>query len=475
MHRRHFIKATGLVAAGAALPVRGIEGSDVIVIGAGLSGLYAAMLLEEQGAKVKVLEGRNRVGGRVYTLMDVPGNPEAGGELIGTNYARMIDTAQRLNLDLVPPDELAPSQWMFQIRGETILPDEWADHPLNPMEGDDRELLPNRMLATLTHQDSPLLGEHLDAWVEPRFQKYDIPHSEYLRNRGFNEETIRLMNVVIHTDHIDNTSALHELRRYHVGTFNRSQNLAAGNNPPRSLQIAGGNSRMPEAMAASLNNDVLLDKTVYAIEQDKSGATVHCTDHTRYQSDFVVCSIPMPLLNQINFTPRIKGPLAGAIAEIDYGLSIQVHYNLKKDYAAEDGLPSGMWTDSVVERFATLNRGPDGAPSSAIAFINGNETFKYDFMSDAEIIEFTTKAVNKIRPSTIDALEPILVQSCYREPHGAGDWVFWRPGQITKYANRMRDPHGRIHFCGEHTALLERGMEGAYESGERAALDILSI
>ncbi|MEM6683082.1 MAG: NAD(P)-binding protein, partial [Pseudomonadota bacterium] len=58
---------------------------DAIVIGAGLSGLHSAMLLEEAGLDVLTLEGRNRLGGRVYTLMDVPGKPEAAGELIGGN------------------------------------------------------------------------------------------------------------------------------------------------------------------------------------------------------------------------------------------------------------------------------------------------------------------------------------------------------------------------------------------------------
>jgi len=62
---------------------------DTIVIGAGLSGLNAAMMLQEAGQDVLVLEGRKRLGGRVYTLDHVPGKPEAAGEYVGANYARM--------------------------------------------------------------------------------------------------------------------------------------------------------------------------------------------------------------------------------------------------------------------------------------------------------------------------------------------------------------------------------------------------
>ena len=469
--RRRVLKGLGAGAVTALAPRAGRSANPrVIVIGAGLSGLHAAMLLEEFGLDVQVLEGRRRVGGRVYTLMEVPGNPEAGGELIGPNHARMIDSAQRLGLNLVEPNPLGPpGQWMYHLSGEPILAEEWPEHPSNPLPTADKELLPHTLLATLSHRDSPLEGQPLDAWLTPEFQKYDIPHSEYLRSRGYNEETIRLMNVVIHTDHVDNTSALHELRRYHVGSFNRNPNP----DMPPVMQVEGGNSRLPEAMAASLKTEVLLGKTVYGFDDDGDQVTVHCGDGSRYQGDFVVCSMPMPLLRDIKFSPRLTGPLARAVMEIDYGLSIQVHYSLKAPYWEKDGLPAGMWTDTPVERFTALARGRDGTPTSAIAFVNGNETFKYNFMSDAQVAEYTTAQIEALRPATQGALEPLVVQSCYREPHGAGDWVFWRPGQVTRLGNHLRDPHGRIYFCGEHTAIMTRGMEGAFESGEQAALDVL--
>ena len=481
VNRRRVLQGLGAGAVTALAPKTGRTApARVIVVGAGLSGLHAAMLLEEFGLDVQVLEGRERLGGRVYTLMKVPGSPEAGGELIGGNYARMIDSARRLGLKLIPPNALGPpGQWMYHINGENILPDQWVDHPMNPLEGDDRELLPNTLLATLSHRDNPLKGQPLDAWLTPEFSKYDIPHSDYLRSRGYNEETIRLMNVVVHTDHVDNTSALHELRRYHVGNFNRDMggggNFGRENDPPPALQIEGGNSRLPEAMAGSLKNEVLLNKTVYGFVDDGAKVTVHCADGTRYEGDYVVCSMPIPLLRDVKFSPRLEGPMAEAVMEIDYGISIQVHYALKAPYWEKDGLPAGMWTDTPVERFTVLARGEDGDASSVIAFINGNEAYKYNFMSDAEVFAYTTAQIEALRPAARGAIAPLTVQSCHREAHGAGDWVFWRPGQVTRLGNHLRDPHGRVFFCGEHTAIMERGMEGAFESGERAALDILEL
>ncbi|MDJ0709498.1 MAG: NAD(P)/FAD-dependent oxidoreductase [Woeseiaceae bacterium] len=474
--RRRFLSG-GLGAATCALlpsVVRATDSYDVVVVGAGLSGLHAAMILEEQGLNVLTLEGRNRIGGRVYTLMDVPGKPEAAGELMGANYARMIRAANDLNVELVEPTPLAAASGRYyHIRGQSILAEEWPDHELNPMQGDDRQILPNRMLFTLSHRNNPLSGRPLDDWIKPEFAKYDIPQDQYLKKYlGFNEETIRLMNVVVHTESMRRTSALHECRRYAVGEFNRR---VAESQPdkPRALQVKGGNSLLPLAMANSLNNGVRLNKTVVAFDDDGSAVDVHCGDGSRYRAKQVICSMPYPVMKSVKFSPLLPDRMANAVHEIDYGISIQVHFLIKRNFWEDDGLPSSIWSDTPFERFAVLGRGENGAPSSAIAFINGDQAFRFNFMTDKQVADYTLRELARIRPSTAGALEPIVVQSCHRDVHGAGDWVYWRPGQVTDYAPYMRESHGRIHFCGEHTALMERGMEGAFESGERAALDAL--
>ena len=101
--RRTFVVSS---AAAALAPRMALAASrtDVVVIGAGLAGMNAAMMLREQGYKVVVLEADSRVGGRVETVDTVDGPLDVGASQIGRGYARVLDMCQRLNLKLIPED-----------------------------------------------------------------------------------------------------------------------------------------------------------------------------------------------------------------------------------------------------------------------------------------------------------------------------------------------------------------------------------
>lgn len=122
--RRRFLKDASLMMISGLVPLTALgSGNRVIVIGAGLAGLYAATLLEQQGIEVIVLEARQRVGGRLFTLDEVPGHPEGGGNTIGPDYGRIIHQARRLGLELETPPRGAASGLL--IYGARITREDW--------------------------------------------------------------------------------------------------------------------------------------------------------------------------------------------------------------------------------------------------------------------------------------------------------------------------------------------------------------
>jgi monoamine oxidase len=470
--RRAFTKGAAALAAAGALPVRArsARAIDVIILGAGISGLNAAWLLEQQGLKVLVLEGRSRVGGRVFTLLDQPGYPEMGFNSMGEGYGRGIDAAARTGVELVDVSHrfhAGPPQQMF-LNGQPISKVQWAASPANPFPDALKSAMPWEVVNRLVGANNPLAD--FTRWIDPANAAQDISLHAFMKAQGLSDAAIALANDVSpyygRTAH--DVSML--MLEFNDG-FIKGQ-IATG---PRSLAVKGGNMRLPMAMATQVKGDILLNHEVVAIDSDKGAMEVRCADGSRYRAGRVLCSLPFAALRTVKVTPAISGAQADAVASLAYQPITMAFLTATAPFWEEDGLSPGMWTDGMVGTVLPQRFG--ASPSEVTGLVvqaRGRLAEQWDAMGKDAALANAVAGVEALRPAAKGKLRGAAIHSWGLERFSRGHIAYFGPGQVSAFARSMSTPIGGLHFCGEHTATGARGLEGALESSERAVIEILS-
>jgi monoamine oxidase len=463
--RRDFV--TGAARGAATLALAGCSGSttatDVVVIGAGLAGLNAARALEKQGARVTVLEASDRIGGRVQTLDDAPGAPEIGAADVGTIYTRVLATIDELGLEIKPWPGGMPNYW-FHFQGQGFTSAEWPELDINPFAGKLRNVNPSGIAQFFMPRPNPL--PDLGAWLNEEFASYDVPHGEFLAAQGADAQALRYALIGQQFDSLDKLSTLWMLRTGRFALTSMEAAFAAGK--PIRYFVAGGMSRLTDAMAASLAREVRLGHRVTAIEQDGGGVTVNCDNGQRLRAQIAICTAPLTILRQMRISPALPALMAEAVQQIPYGQGTSVILNVTAPYWEQDGLPANMWTDLPIER-AFINPSTIGEGEHLWVFSTGPADLAGRGWTDDEIASFVVTELARVRPSTVGRLEPVGVRAWTRDPMTLGTYAARAPGQIERFGQLFSEPAGRLIFAGEHAAELNLGIEGAMEAGEHAA------
>lgn len=476
--RRSFLKVG--VAAGLSSRVGRVRSAtanpDVIVIGAGLSGLNATHLLEELGARAVCLEARERPGGRLFSHPTVTGNPEWGGDSILGGYARMQDMAKRLKVKLTdhqgrrqlsPEAHSDPRRVELALGGEIIPLDQWPTHRLNVMPKGARDRFPGRGFFQGAIGENNPLASFAD-WMEPNSAKYDRSAYEFFKEMGWSDAAIDL-NYNTNVQYGTSAHDVSMLMWFFVQAWFKLQGEVAR----VAYKVDGGNQRLPEAMAGALAAEVHYGKQVVGIRTGKSDVAVHCYDGSVYRASRVVCSLPIPTMRWVKFDPLLPAAKAKAIQTVQVQKITKVIMVPKTPFWENDGLSPAMWTDTDAGEIRALREGADSnSVTCLMAWGRGHLADRLDTLGQKEAMARVIAAYETLRPAAKGKLEPAGIKSWQTDPFAGGDWAIWGPGQVTESLPALMEPAHRIHFCGEHTATSNRGMEGAMESGERAAFEV---
>jgi monoamine oxidase len=455
MDRRTFVQ----FAAGAGFSFRlgetnASSSKRVIVVGAGLSGLYASRLLAQFGFETTTLEASGRIGGRVRTLDALPGRPEGGANVFGPNYGRAIRLAQNLGVPLGPTPRSTGAGII--IDNTYITAQEWGTHPLNILP----EHLKTRFPDQARSMSLPSGLTHSAAWIDTDMQQWDRPAERFFEEAGLSPEVRAWFGANnSYGNTLSNTSILSLMR------VNESIGSAIRMRLP-TLEAKGGNSRLPEAMAHSLTNKVKLGRKVTRCVTKRTRIEIHTAQGEVFEGDAVVFTVPLTTLRDIEFAPALRPALKELASETPYHHVVQSHWYVALNKPAN--LPSLIWTDQKLGRL--FIKAIDDKSFTLNAWVNGASTDAWNELSTQEKGNLLIEALEKanLKPSRLEHMQEMDWQA---EPFQKGVWACWRPGDIHKTA-LLREPYGPIVFAGEHTAVSNSGMEGALESAERASLQM---
>jgi monoamine oxidase len=447
-NRRNFLKILGSASAGIALSSNSFaqrRKKSAVIIGAGLSGLAAAYKLKNAGWSVTVLDARNRIGGRVFSYSFPQQSNlicELGAEWVGESHERIKALCRDFKIPLQKhqfEDRLmqdgrvfAPGQWGFSPQAKTAFEKIVRNYP------------------KLTALQKTNLDK-VDWWT-------------YLDRIGFNESDLILRDLMDSTDFgesIRHVSAFAALAEYAESSPHNEMDY----------KMTGGNSRLVQEFAKRIGSEnIRLNTRVTEIDQRAGSVTVMNSNEV-FRADACICTAPVASLRKIKFNPPLPASQADALQQLIYARIVKNSVLFEKRFWRAEDFSLVSDTASHYYFHSTQNQpGPEGILCS---YAVGEKADLLASQSDERRMRVVTRDLIDFDEDAPKLARGIASYAWQRDEFTQGAYALYRPGQWFGIRPTLARPHGKVLFAGEHIADWQGFMEGAIETGEAAAQNLI--
>jgi monoamine oxidase len=441
---------------------------DVIVVGAGYSGLSAARLLKSSGKKVLVLEARDRVGGRVHTRHLEDGQYiDLGAQWIGPTQSRMYDLLREFNIPAFKTHDEGRTvfHWGGKIKTyKGLIP----PLPVPALLSLNNAIKKMNRLSRSIDPSCPWAAEQASYWDSITLQGW--MDRQMMSSKA--KQLFSLASQAIFAAHPAEVSMLFALFYTRSGRdFETLMNIRNGAQDER---ILGGADLPARKIAELLAEEIRLSMPVRSIEQSSDGVTVRCSDAV-FRSRKVILAIPPPMLSRIDFITPVSAARKQLWQRMPMGAVWKCYAIYPEPFWRKKGLNGIVASDNGYTRVVFDNSPNGGGRGILMGFVLADEARALSKLNENERREAILGSFVKYYGQ--EAADPLLYtdQTWVEEEWSHGCYTaFMGPHTMTSLGSILRAPEGHLHFAGTETAEEWNGyMEGAVRAGEREARIIL--